>query len=74
MLHIDGGDFGVILDEREEKGKWKPTRLRHIPWNDLLRILKVTRNGDTLVPTKQYDCPQHLSEYTGSTPQGPIRT
>ncbi|KAL2841310.1 hypothetical protein BJX68DRAFT_271188 [Aspergillus pseudodeflectus] len=60
MLHIDGGDFGVILDEREEKGKWKPTRLRHIPWNDLLRILKVTRNGDTLVPTKQYDCPQHL--------------
>jgi hypothetical protein len=70
MLHIYGADFGVRLDKREEKGRWRPIHLNYIPWSELLGILRIKRNNDAFVPTRQYDYPQHLGERTRYIPQG----
>jgi hypothetical protein len=54
------GDFGWMYGRIGEKN-WGKVSEWDVPW--LMSILEIKKSDHVLVPTKEYDCPPHISKY-----------
>jgi hypothetical protein len=56
------GDFGWMYGRVGEKN-WGKVSEWDVPWESLVSILEIKKSDHVLVPTKEYDCPPHISKY-----------